>query len=424
MRRHGLFSGGPVAGYAGAIPSITVSSVWAGNVTDESATVKARSADASAATLRYSTDPGLAGYSTAAGTEGSDEVWSFSLSGLSADTLYYYGFTGSDVTGQVRTLPTAGAAASFGLWAASCGGHSGGEYVTNDVSNAPTYLRIADRLLSGDLIGGIHLGDRHYRDYNGTSATTRRGIYHDVMAAVNQLALHKAGWMDYMHDDHDWCGNDTGGSATGGPIAQQVYREHVPWTLPLGSGGVYHAYSIGRVLFVNLDVRSYRSSNGATDNSSKTMLGTTQKQWLKDTVLAATESLVVIHTGSPWNGSASISWGVFSTERDELIDYFDTNSLTTKLFMVHGDNHFLAYDDGTNAPGGIPTANLAPLDAGFTGDDGTWTTGIIKSEQQQYGALYFTDTGSQITVNVKGWSVANPSGTETLRIDESVVYTG
>lgn len=389
-----------------------MSSVWTGNVSTTTCQVKARSTDAAGATLRYSTDPGLAGYLTDAGVEGADDVWSFDLTGLAANTTYYYGFAGSDVTGRFRTFPSG--AASFALAAASCAGHSGGEYVTADISNAPTFDRIADRLIAGTALGFLHMGDRHYKDSNTTSAATRRGFYNDVMAASKQLAMHKAGWVDYVWDDHDWCGNDTGGSSAGGPSNQQVYREHVPhWTLPVADS-IQHTYVIGRVRFIHLDVRSFRSSNGATDNSSKTMLGATQKAWLKATVAAATEPLIVIMTGSPWHGTASISWGVFSTERDELIADFTAEGQLGKLLMVHGDNHFLAGDDGTNAPGGIPTFNLAGLDAGFTANDGTWTTGIIKSEQQQYGTIEFDDDGTEIVVTVKGWSVAS-SGVETER---------
>lgn len=422
MRRWG-HSGGQT-GYAPVEPTpITVGWVWVGGVTSNGARVLARSTDASSVTLRYSTNSDLSGFGTVAGTEGTDDVWAFDLSGLFANTRYYGGFAGSDVTFTFLTFPTAGSAYSFGVWAASCAGHSGGEYVTDDVSNAPTFDKIRARLESGDIIGGVHMGDRHYRDINSDNDGLFQDAYNDVMDAGKQLDLHLAGWMDYHWDDHDFGPNDSHAGSASKPAAQTVYRTHVPhWTLA-DDEGIYHTYVIGRVRFIVLDVRSFRSQNGATDNSSKTMLGADQKQWLKDTLDESDEPCVVVFCGSPWNGDDSITWGVFSTERDELIDYFDTNGHTSRLLMVHGDNHFLAFDDGTNAPGGIPTAQLAPLDAGFTTSDGTWTSGIIKDEQQQYGALYFADTGSQITVTVKGWSV-NSSSVETEEFSEDIVYAG
>ncbi|MCC6619457.1 MAG: alkaline phosphatase D family protein [Chloroflexi bacterium] len=422
MRRWG-HSGGQ-AGYTPVEPpAITVSWVWAGNVSDSAATVLARSTDASAVTLRYSTSSDLSGFSTVVGTEGSDDVWKFDLPALSPDTRYYYGFAGSDVTGTFRTFPTVGTAYDFAIWAASCAGHSGGEYVDDDVSNAPTFDVIRARLESGELIGGVHMGDRHYRDIGSNNQTSFRNAYNDVMAASRQRLLHEQGWMDYHWDDHDFGPNDSHAGSASKPAAQAVYRTHVPhWTLP-DDEGIYHTYVIGRVRFIILDVRSYRSTNGSTDNSSKTMLGATQKAWALDIVDNATEPCIVIFCGSPWNGDDSITWGSFSTERDELIGEFTTLGKKDRLFMVHGDNHFLAFDDGTNAPGGIPTAQLAALDAGFTTNDGTWTSGIVKAEQQQYGILAFTDTGSQITVTVTGISV-DSSSDETEEFSEDVVYPG
>lgn len=397
---------------------ITVSSVWAGNVSTSGAQVKARSTDATEAALRYSTDPGLAGYLTEAGSEGGDDVWAFDLTGLSAGTLYYYGFAGSDVTGRFHTSPSG--ATSFGIAAASCGGHSGGEYVTDDVSNAPTYDRIADRLISGDCLGFIHMGDRHYRDIITDNDALFQDAYHDVMEASKQLAMHKAGWIDYMWDDHDFGDNDSYSGTPSKPAAQTVYRQHVPWELP-EADSTQHTYVIGRVRFINLDVRSYRTIISAPDNSSKTMLGATQKAWLLDLVDTSTEALIVIHCGSPWHGTQSWTWASYTTEQDELIAEFTTMGKLDRLLMLFGDSHFLAADDGSNTPGGIPCVQFGPLDAGFTVDDGTWSEGIHKNEQQQYGTLHVDDDGVDLTLTARGWSVAS-SGTETERFELVLAY--
>ena len=423
MRRWG-HSGG-TTGYTPNPPDdpdpITVTSFWVGDVADDGAQVRIRSTDAASAVLRYSVVSDMSGYDTVAGSEGTDDVWTFEIPDLAPSTRYYYTVEGdtADQLGTFVTFPTAGAY-SFGVAAASCAGHSGGEYESGDVSNPPTFDKIRERMESGDIIGFLHLGDRHYRDINSDNDALFQDAYHDVMAQDKQLAMHLAGWVDYVWDDHDFGPNDSHAGSASKPAAQTVYRQHVPWTLA-DDEGIYHTYVIGRVRFIMLDVRSFRSTNGSTDNSSKTMLGADQKAWLLDVLDNATEPCIVIDSGSPWNGDDSITWGVFSTERDELIAEFSSLGVTDRLLIIHGDNHFLAGDDGTNAPGGIPTFNLAGLDAGFTTNDGTWSTGIFKSEQQQYGTLHFDDDGSDITVTVKGWSV-NSSGVETERFSVDLTY--
>jgi phosphodiesterase/alkaline phosphatase D-like protein len=410
-------------GYAPTISPISVASIWTGNVTDDSASVIVRSTDASAVTLRYSPDSGMAGYQTVAGTEGNNNQWRFDLSGLSANTRYYIAFTGSDETATFKTFPAVGATYSFGIAAASCAGHSGGEYVTDDVSNAPSFDKIRERMESDDILGFMHMGDRHYRDIATNDPSLFRTAYNDVMGMARQNAMHRKGWVDYVWDDHDFGPNDSHSGSTPKPAAQSTYREHVPhWTLPV-SDSIQHTYVIGRVRFIHLDTRSYRTVRTATDDASKTMIGATQKAWLKDLVVSASEPVIVLQVGTVWNASitGTDSWLNYSTERDELTDYFDAQGVTGKLFILAGDGHILAADDGTNSPGGIPVAQFAPLDAGFTADDGTYSEGIHKTEQQQYGTLHFTDDGTNVTVRARGWSV-NSSSVETVEFDMSVVY--
>ena len=407
MRR--LFGG---LGYAGNVTPITVDWAWVGNVDTDSASLKARATDGSALTLRYSTDAGLAGYTTVAGTEGSDDVFSFDLSGLTANTRYYYGFTGSDVLGTFRTFPSG--AASFTVAAGSCAGAGGGEFEVGDVANPPTFDRIVDR----DPILFIHLGDRGYPDIATDSDAAFRANYNANMDMSRQHALHLAMPVAYHWSDHDFGTDNAIGTATSKPAAQAVYREHVPhWPLP-DSDAIYQKFTIGRVLFILLDVHSERSSNSATDNSSKTMLGATQKQWLKDTVSAATEKVIVIGLNTPWHSgnSSNPAWPQFSAERTELIDYFDSEGVTSKIIGLFGDHHFCAADDGTNSPGGIPVFGFAPLDGSITVPTGTYSEGTHFDSNQQYGTMSFVDAGPTITVTGKAWEVNGASEVEILSL--------
>lgn len=413
-------------GYAPSVTPADIEWVWAGNVSATGATINARSDGTP--TLLYGTDAGLTDPDNLSGTEGNDDVWSFDLSGLSADTVYYYSFVGWGLTATFRTFPTEGTAHSFSIAAASCAGQSGGDYEVGDVSNTPTLDHIAAR----DLALFIHLGDRGYPDITTDSVSAFRTNYNANMAMTKQAALHRAMPVAYVWDDHDFGDNNSHAATASKPAAQTVYREHVPhWTLPSASG-IYQTFVIGRVRFILIDGRSFKSNPSDTDDSSKTLLGATQKQWVKDTLDNSTEPVVVLDVAVPWNATSSLpdSWGGYSTERQELAEFFEDNSHTERLWLLHGDMHAIMGDDGANTqfdPGsandGPPLSGFAPMDAGATTYSGTYTISPSTDSKQQYGTLEFTDTGSQITVTARAYEVAG-IGSESEAWNFSKVYTG
>jgi phosphodiesterase/alkaline phosphatase D-like protein len=363
-------------------------------------------------TLRYSTDPGLSGYSTVTGTEGNDDVWTFVMSGMSSNTVYYYGFAGSDLEGQVKTFPSG--QSSFVIAAASCGGQtSQAQYQTgaSRTTDSPAFARILDR----DPALFIHLGDLHYKDINTNSVSSFRSAYRDVLANARQADLYRQVPFAYIWDDHDFGANDSNGSSASKPAAQTAYRDYVPhYSVP--AAAIYQTFVIGRVRVILLDVRSERSSNSATDNSSKTMLGATQKAWFKSTLSAATEPVILVGMGSAWNGTLADNWGSFSTERQELAEYFEDNDLTDRIILLHGDIHGVLGDDGENTqwdPGssndGPMLLGFAPLDGNSTTYTGTYQEGPTLTTRQQYGTLSFVDAGATITVTANAWASSGTS---------------
>jgi phosphodiesterase/alkaline phosphatase D-like protein len=391
---------------------VTVTFAWVGAVTSSGATVKARSADATAMTLRYSLNSDLSNYLTAVGTEGNDEVWTFVVSGLSANTLYYYGFAGSDLEGQVRTFPSG--ESSFVIAAGSCAGQTNqAQYVTGAArtSDSPAFARILDR----DPALFIHLGDLHYKDINTNNVASFRSAYRDVLANDRQHDLYRQVPFAYIWDDHDFGANDSNGSSASKPAAQTAYRDYVPhYTVP--AAAIYQTFVIGRVRVILLDVRSERTANTATDNSAKTMLGATQKAWFKSTLSAATEPVILVAMGSSWNATLPDSWGSFSTERQELAEYFEDNDLTDRIILLHGDIHGVLGDDGENTqwdPGssndGPMLLGFAPLDGNSTTYTGTYQEGPTLTTRQQYGTLSFVDAGATITVTANAWASSGTS---------------
>jgi hypothetical protein len=162
------------------------------------------------------------------------------------------------------------------------------------------------------------------------------------------------------------------------------------------------------VRFIVVDERSFKSSNSATDNSSKTMLGSTQKQWLKDTITAATEPVIFWVGDAPWTGAASSpddEWFAYNTERQELGAFFAASG--KNIIRLGGDMHAVAADDGSNSVGGIPVLQAAPWGNTFSNKGTPYSSGPYPTSGtsivRQYGLVTVTDTGSSITVDFGGY---------------------
>ena len=413
-------------------PESGVEFAWTGNVTDDSATIKAASEEASV-TLYRSTNSDLSGASTVSGSEGADNIWTFDLTGLSAATEYFYGFAADTPFGRFRTFPTEGSEVDVLIAAASCAGN-GPSFpgTTANTSNATTF----DSIRARDPHVFLHMGDRHYRNISTNDVSLYRTAYRDVIANERQRNLHLNIPVAYLYDDHDFGGDNSGGNYVGKAAAQQAYREHVPhWDLPAdsrmgGDGEIYQTFVIGRIRLILLDTRSSRDPSNATNNSSKTKIGADHKAWFKDLLLAATEPVIVVDIRDPWIGSASGMWSSYPHERQELAEFFEDNSLTERLVLVAGDKHFLAGDDGTHTQHDPGSSNpgpvlvvAAPLDAGNAAATGTYTTGIVNNSKRMYATLDFADESDTITGTFTGYSVST-SGVDTQRWQFSKVFAG
>lgn len=140
-----------------------------------------------------------------------------------------------------------------------------------------------------------------------------------------------------------------------------------------------------------IDCHSHRSPQADTDDASKTMLGSTQKSWLKARLLASTATFKIIMTGKylfpigDETGSADDKWGAYTTERDELLAYIHSN--VTGCVWLAGDKHIsnvaAAYTaDGASWDAACITA--CPLDntqSYHTGALGTYTRGLFGRSQ-------------------------------------------
>lgn len=349
-----------------AEPVNRVTFIWSGAVTAHSARVNAKFAQDGNTILLVSRASDLSEPIRIKPSAGkSAPVLSFSVTGLSPDTRYYYaieidGALDRTRSGRFRTFPEG--AFSFRIALSSCA-ETGSNHAVFDT------IRREDPLFF------LHLGDFHYEDIVKNDRALYRRAFDTVLTSPAQSALYRHVPLVYIWDDHDFGPNDAYGADLGGSAARLTYREYVPhYPLAVGDGDlpIYHAFSVGRVRFILTDLRSERTLSTGPDDVAQTMLGARQKRWFKEELRRANGAypLIVWVNTVPWIGLGPMGdhWGGYTTERRELANYFAAIDLRG-LVIVSGDAHMLAIDDGTNADyadrGGpkIPVLQAGALDS-------------------------------------------------------------
>jgi hypothetical protein len=232
-------------------------------------------------------------------------------------------------------------------------------------------------------------------------------------AQPNKLAV---GWSDH---DFGFTPNATAGSIT--DVANAGYRSQFPG-LPLAAVGIYRTWTRGRVRFILLDERSFKSPLGAADGASKTMLGATQRAWLKGLVASNTYPLIVLLGDTPWVGTATAgddSWKGYAWERDDLRVAFQASP--AKIVRLNGDMHCLA--TGVDQFGitrvwqAAPFSNTTKVKANGEGYTQTWPHNTDEGPTaQQFAVVTFEDTGATISATYRGYTVgqATPALSATL----------
>jgi len=388
-----------------------------GNVSSSGCTVTyAFSGLTSTARLKVSTTADLLtspvfGTAVAAGTQGLAKL---SVTGLSPNTLYYYGVEAdgtinSEGFGSFTTDPTPGTAANFSVAFGSC---------QFTVLSTNTFEAIRQK--TGSVAAGsgkarrlIHMGDIHYEDWGASD--TLQGVYDQWFQTLDQplfAPMLSEIPITYMWDNHDWGGNGSDKNNVRGADVAAAYRNVIPhYNLPATDGrGAWQTWVIGRVRFIQIDPRSQRNNYLDPDSSSKSMLGVEQKAWLKAR-LQETEPLKVICGNMAWRtegGTSGDRWSSFATEFQEMTNFINnTAGVAGKVFVIFGDTHALAADDGST-PGavGIPQACGAPFQQGsldmssITYSFGTYDT--YPAVLRAYGWLDFADDGTTISVTYQG----------------------
>lgn len=324
-----------------------------------------------------------------------------SIDSLSPVTTYYYGIThpqsipnsatmAGDV-GKFSTPPIEGSRVNFTVATGACA-------LTG--SRSQMFANILD--LNPVLF--IHMGDFHYEDLDTLDIDERLEAYDKVMGSDSQRLLYMRTIFTYMWDDHDWLGNNKGAEdVKAGKIAKESYSLAIPHydlgAVESGASDVeetapkYQAFTIGTVRFIISDLRS--ESFKSTEDFAGQVYSAAQKNWLYNEFSQADNyDFVVWVTTRPWTDPDEVgsdSWGGFVNDRDDLSSYIASTigAGPKNLLVLSGDNHMVAFDDGsstdysnqTEFPGGFPLLHSGPLT-----NFGSGITDFIHPQEN-----YFTD---------------------------------
>lgn len=385
------------------LPDDVVEWMWSGAVTPTSVTVKARTADPAAA-VRLVVGRGAqledpVSSAPVPSTTGNQKVVALTVDGLRPDTAYRYalevdGVLETDRTGSFRTFPQGPSSFTFVVGADARTGSNG---------------RVFDAIRAVRPLLYLNVGDFFYGDVERDDPGLYRKQYDANLTAPAQETLYATAPFAYTWGDHDFGGNDADSTAAGKPAAMEVFRQYVPHYPLRGGpqGPIFQAFTIGDVRFVLTDNRSQRDPVGTRPRG---MLGDAQRAWLHEELQRADDyGLVVWANADPWVGRARTSsdtWQGCAAERCAIADQIAELGVDN-LFMVSGDAHMLAWDDGTNtdyasrgrAP--FPLFHVAALDRKASVKGGPYSGPVIGGGGH-FGVVRVDDDGETVTVTAEG----------------------
>lgn len=195
------------------------------------------------------------------------------------------------------------------------------------------------RALEPDMF--LWLGDNIYADSDQPSALAdlyRRQRVVERLEPLLRTTPQLAIW-----DDHDFGFNDSDGTS---PIKRQaldLFKSY--WANPSygqdSAPGVYFKHSHGGVDFFFLDGRFHRDPSSTPDTPSKTMLGASQKAWLKAELAKSRAPFKILVSGGGWSsaeGKGGDSWAAYLHERNELFDFIRDRRIGG-VIGISGDAH-------------------------------------------------------------------------------------
>ena len=413
-----------------------IRSLWVGAVTPTSVTATVRMRDRAEETLLLaSTDATFPRqvHSLALMPDAEHFFCRGTLAELLPDTRYYLGVSvggrlAAQTVGRFRTPPAGAHGFSFGF--ASC---------AETGSDAAIFDVIRRKAETGELDFFVHAGDLHYADIEHNDVGLFHAAYDSVFASPSQGAAWRSLPMYYMWDDHDYGPNNSHDGSGGREAALRSYRARVPSPPLAAQGGedtVHYSFVRGRVRFVATDLRSGKSDPDMPDGPGKIMLGPEQKAWFRRELQAARRAGQVVCwiNTHVWLGDAdedSDRWFGYVHARQEMAEMIADEAMGRSIFIIAGDMHALAYDDGSNnAWGGFPVLQAAPLDKRPSQKGGPYLAGPFPPDEEndepisQFAIVSVDDGGKSVLgIRFVGLRVDRDTGAESVLIDETFTRT-
>ncbi len=394
--------------------------MWSGAMQPTTATVVAKLTSASTtcrllvSTSSTLSQPIFSGFATAAVSN--NLMAKMTVNGLAPNTTYFYAVESGNVVDNSSddigkfTTPAA-QPFSYRFTVGSCAVNSNHQAYTLMNNKAPLFH--------------LSTGDFHYANPNSaTDINVHRLPYEqNMLSQTPSRNFFKNTALAFVWDDHDYSGNNSAGNSAGRTNARLAYQEYVPhYPLAAGTGNVaiHQAFTIGRVHFILSDLRSERGGSS--------MMGTAQKTWFKNQCLFARDNNYMIAwvSGVSFGGTQTDNWGGFAAERTELSNFFRDNNIRN-MFILSGDAHMLAIDNGTNHDfstgsnnvNDYPVFQAAAVNNSGSTKGGTYSEGGTfpnpSSSTGQYGVVDVTDNGgSAITIKFTGYRTSGNTTTESV----------
>jgi len=231
-----------------------------------------------------------------------------------------------------RTFPETEESAEFVVAFGGCSGF------------VPEYESVWELIADHDPRAMLMLGDNVYIDdpedvnLTGDYCYSRRHSRPEWKKLIAKTSMHA------IYDDHDFGMDDC---VPGAQVDQPSWKRSVlknfknNWNNPKTGGGeqnpgCWQTFSLGEVQFIMLDCRYYR------DRKEKSMLGTFQKQWLKDTLRESRATFKIIASSVPFSegikpGSKD-PWDGYPEERKEIFNFIEKQRIDG-VFLISADRH-------------------------------------------------------------------------------------
>ena len=349
-----------------------------GGVTDTSVNVGFRTSANASVTVEYSTSSALTGSTTTSAvsvTGTTDYTGLVTIAGLTPNTTYYYRINIDGVPKlysgfpSFKTFVAPGTSGNFSFAFGSC----------TSISNGDLNDRLLNGIANKSPKFALHLGDIWYADLptalsNTVSSYRSRARLQFTRGSANvdfANTTRKVPFFWNWNDNEISPNYDLAKSGAVYPNAKQAYLEYVGRVnpSPVTTGELYYTFQYGDVGFFVLDGRSFRSLNSATDDVSKTYLGSVQKQALKSWLTAnnSTYKIKVLCNSTCWHDYATASpndtiGGGFKTERNEIWDYIKAQGITGCIF-ISGDQHWSSIVRSTRSGVRYHECSASPLNS-------------------------------------------------------------